>query len=155
MSERECGAYNSDGTPFIPTPSLALTDDERASIDEAIKSVPVRMRRMAIIFERPRFMDKEPEPLRKLDGLIVEVLTELKRSIPADVAEKLFDRMMMSSVTDQYEDEQGSIGIMCFRLFDSMQCMVAIKERYRGQKRSSMYDKQYATEQLRLRGLLK
>lgn len=148
-------AYDADGKPFTPTPMLPLTDEEREAIDKAIQGIPARMRRKAIIFERPRFMDKEPEPLAKLDELIVEILTGLKKEVPADVAEKLFDRVMTVSVIKQYDDEDGSVGIFCYRFMDTMQCMVAIKEKFRGVKRTSIYDKKQATEQLELRGLLR
>ncbi len=149
------GAYNPDGSPHTPTPSLPLTDDEKAAIDDAIRSVPERMRRKAIIFDRPRLMENEPEQLAKLDELIVDILKGLKVKVPEDVAEKLFDRVMTISVLNQYEDEQGDVGIFCYRLFDTMECMVAIKEKYRGVKRTTKYDKKHATEQLRVRGLLR
>ena len=140
---------------FTPTPSLPLADGEGAAIDGVLQSIPSRMRRKAIVFSRPRFMEKEPEPLAKLDELIVEILTELKPKVPEDVAEKLYDRMSEMDVVEPFEDEEGSIAIMCYRFMDTMQCMVAIKEKYRGQKRTSKYAKKYATEQLRARGLLR
>ena len=147
MSESNSGAYNTDGSPYTPTPSLPLTDDERDAIDAAIQSIPSRVRRKAILFERPRFMENEPEQLTKLDGLIVEILKELKPKVPEDVAEKLFDRVMTISVLKD--------GIFAYRMADTMECMVAIKEKYRGVKRTSRYDKKHATEQLRTRGLLR
>ena len=144
-----------EGSSHTPTPSLPLTDDERTAIDRVIQSIPERMRRKAILFERPRFMDREPHPLAQLDELIVDILKELKAKVPEDVAEKFFDRVTTTSVSDQHEDEQGNLGILCYRLFDTLECMVTIKEKYRGVKRTTKYDKKHATEQLRARGLLR
>jgi len=155
MGEPVSGAYDTDGKPYTPNPSLPLTDDELAAIDGAIEGIPARMRRQAIMFDRPRLMEKEPGQLAKLDKLIVDILKELKPKVPEDVAEKLFDRVMKTSVIEKYDDEQGSVGIFCYRLMDTMQCMVAIKEKFRGKKSTSMYDKKHATEQLKLRGLLR
>ena len=141
--------------PHTPTPPLPTTEDERAAIDEIIQDVPARMRRHAIAFDRVRSMSKAPEHLAKLDKLIVDILKELKPKVPDDVAEKLFDRVMTLSVVEEYDDKQGSIGILGYRLMDSMQCMVAIKGKFRGRECKSIYDKKHATEQLKLRGLLR
>lgn len=138
-----------------PNPPLPLTEAEASVIDSAIADIPAAMRRHAVLFVSPRKMEDEPEPLSRLDKVIVALLSSLKKDIPEDVAEKLFDRMMTHSVTEQYEDAHGSIGIMCYRLFDSMQCMVAIKEKFRGKKSRSTYSKSHATDQLKMRGLLR
>lgn len=154
MSEGS-GAGNPDGSRYTLAPSLPLTDDERAAIDDEIQGIPERMRRRAIIFERPRFMEEQPHSLAQLDELILEILTRLKPKVPEDVAEKFFDRVMTGSVLDQHEDDQGNIGILCYRLLDTLECMVTIKEKYRGVRRTTKYDKKHATEQLRARGLLR
>ena len=140
---------------YTPSPPLPLAEGEAEAIDKVISEVPAAMRRHAILFVSPRSMEDEPEPLSRLDKVIVALLSSLKKDIPEDVAEKLFDRMMTHSVTEQYDDAHGSIGIMCYRLFDSMQCMVAIKEKFRGKKSRSTYSKSHATDQLKVRGLLR
>lgn len=138
-----------------PNPPLPLTDSEAEAIDGVISEIPAIMRRHAVSFISPRKMEDEPEQLSRMDKVIVMILSKLKEDVPEDVAEKFFDRMMTQSVAEQYEDAHGSIGIMCHRLFDSMQCMVAIKEKFRGKKSRSMYGKSYATDQLKVRGLLR
>jgi hypothetical protein len=140
---------------YTPSPPLPLTESEAAAIDSAIADIPAAMRRHAVLFVSPREMEDEPGPLGRLDKVIVALLSSLKKDIPEDVAEKLFERMMTHSVTEQHEDAHGSIGIMCYRLFDSMQCMVAIKEKFRGKKSRSIYGKSHATDQLKVRGLLR
>ena len=134
---------------------LPLADGEAAAIDKMISEVPAAMRRHAVLFASPRRMNDEPKTLGRLDKLIVAMLSALKKDVPNDVAEKLFDRMMTHSVAGQDGDPHNDVGVMCYRLFDSMQCMVAIKGKFRGKESRSTYSKSYATEQLRVRGLLR
>jgi hypothetical protein len=140
---------------YTPSPPLPLAEGEAAAIDKVISEVPAAMRRHAILFVSPRNMEDEPDTLGRLDKLIVAMLSALKKDVPEDVAEKLFDRMRAYSRAKQREDQKNDVGVMCYRLFDSMQCMVAIKEKFRGKKSRSTYSKSHATDQLKVRGLLR
>ena len=133
-----------------------LSTDEMAAIDEVIATVPARVRRLALRIEDPRNMNmRHNQENAKLDKLVLEVLTELKRKIPTEPAEKFYGRLVSRVTVESIDDAQGSLGIFSYRFMDSFDCMVAIKGTYRGEPRKSRYDRDYAARELRLRGILK
>jgi hypothetical protein len=130
--------------------------DEAAAIDEVISTIPARVRRLALQIEDPRSMNtRHNQEIDKLDKFVLEVLTELKRKIPTDPAEKFYRRLVGRVTAGDIDDAQGSLGVFSYRFMDSFDCMLAIKGTYRGEPRKSRYDQDYAAHELRLRGILK
>lgn len=140
--------------PPPPTPPLPLTAKEEKAIDDAIDIMAKLFKRRRIEVERARFVNKEKKPCKAIDKLLAETLLDLKRDVPEEPAEKLFDRLSTVSLNCEDEDRALVLGTIFIRFMDTMEYMVSFKGKFRGRARErSKYTKKEALEALRKRGL--
>jgi len=99
-------------------------------------------------------LNDEKEPCRAIDALIAETLTSLKKDVPKEPAEKLFDRLGTVSMQCKDEDESWVMGCIFIRFMDTMNYMVSFKGKFRGRERKHVqHTKKEALDALRERGL--
>jgi hypothetical protein len=112
-------------------------------------------RRREITCVSLRQVHNDAELCKRTDELIAETLTSLKKGVPDDAAEKLFERL--SRVVDGWadRDEQTTLGVVFIRYMDTMRFFVAYKQKFRGVVRESSISKSEAHAELKLRGLTK
>jgi hypothetical protein len=140
---------------YVPVPPLPLTEAELKNIDEAIAQMVKIGRRRSITAARLRYslIMEDVDLCKRTDELIAETLTALKRIVPDDTGEKLFERI--SKVVDGWADvdEQNTLAIIFYRLMDSMRFMVAYRGKFRGKERKSSMSKSEALAELKERGI--
>lgn len=134
---------------------LPISDDELKVIDEAIAQMVKTGRDRSITAKKLRhqIVNDDAKLCKQVDQLIAETLTSLKRKVPEDTGEKLHERI--SKVVDGWadQDEQTTLGVIFYRLVDSMRYMVAYREKFRGLPRQSSISKSDALAELKVRGI--
>jgi hypothetical protein len=131
-----------------------LTEEEEKAVDGAIEIMVRLFRRRRITVKRPRYLNDEKEACKAIDKLLAETLTNLKREVPVEPAEKLFDRLGKISMDCKDDDEAWTMGCIFIRFMDTMNYMVSFKRKYRGRERKHVqYTKKEALDALRERGL--
>ena len=139
---------------IAPTPSLPLTDDERAAIDAAIEQwAKLGKRRGVFSDKRYREIREDQDLNKRADEMIADGLVSIKTKVKEDTAEKLFDRL--AKVVDDWtdKDQQMTLAIIFFRYMDTMRYFMAYRGKYRGKERKSSLTKQEALAELKARGL--
>lgn len=140
-----------------PTPSLPITDSERAAIDAAIEQWAKLGKRRGVFSESTRYREiiADQDLCKRADELIAEGLVSIKTKVKEDTAEKMFDRL--AKIVDDWKDrdEQTTLAIVFFRYMDTMRFFMAYRGKYRGRERKSSLTKQEALAELKARGLTK
>lgn len=140
---------------IAPTPPLPVSEAELKHIDEAIAQMVKIGRRRSITTPRlrPSFIMEDVDLCKRTDEVIAEGLTSLKRLVPDDTGEKLFERI--AKVVDGWtdHDEQTTLAVIFFRLMDSMRFMIAYRGKFRGKERKSSLSKSDALAELKQRGI--
>ena len=139
----------------VPPPPLAVSDVELKAMDDSILHMAKIGRRRGVTSTSLSLMRDNSELCQKTDELIAETLISLKRNVPVDAAEKLFERI--SKVLDGWpdKDEQTTLGVVFIRYMDTMTYFVAYKRKFRGIDRESSISKVDALGELKARGLTK
>lgn len=139
----------------VPLPSLHVPERELKLIDEAILQMVKIGRRNSVTADRlrPSLIMADVELCKRTDDVIAEALISLKRTVPDDTGEKLFERI--SRVVDDWRDrdEQTTLAVIFFRFMDSMRYMIAFRGKFRGKPRKSSVSKDEALAELKLRGI--
>lgn len=140
---------------YVPVPPLPVSEAELKYIDDAIAHMVKVGRRQSITAPRIRYqvIMSDADLLKRTDELLAETLTSLKRQVPDDTGEKLFERI--TKVVDGWadHDEQNTLAVIFYRLMDSMRFMIAYRGKYRGIERKSSMTKSEALAELKLRGI--
>lgn len=136
-------------------PPLPVSDIEMRSLDSAISQMARLGKRRGVTCVKLREVRDDAELCRRTDELIAETLTSLKKDVPDDAAEKLFERL--AKVVDGWTDadEQMTLGVVFIRYMDTMTYFIAYKQKFRGVARESSISKSDALAELKIRGLTK
>lgn len=136
--------------------ALPITEQECKHIDEAINFMVLNIDRLNLEIDEPIWnrLQYNADACAKVDALIAPAFANLRAKKIDDFAEKLLDRLTYRSIV--MDEHSRSLGILGTRVLDDMECIVALKGKYRGKPcTSSVYNKTTANENLRKRGLLK
>jgi hypothetical protein len=136
-------------------PPLPITDKEMTAIDEAIALIASTGKARGVFCETLRQLREDMSLCRRVDEFLAESLTALRKGVPDDTAEKLFERL--SKVADDWKDrdEQMVLGAVFIRFMDTMTYFIAYKQKFRGVARTSSISKADALAVLKERGLTK
>lgn len=136
-------------------PPLPVTEKELAALDESIALMAKTGREHGVQCESMRQLREDTSLCRKIDEFLADALIALRKGVPEDTAEKLFERL--SKVVDDWKDrdEQMVLGAVFVRFMDTMTYFIAYKQKFRGVARTSSISKADALAVLKERGLTK
>jgi len=138
-----------------PCPPLPVSEVELKALDATISHMAKLGRRRGVTCLKLREVRDDAELCKRTDELIAETLTDLKKAVPDDAAEKFFERL--ARVVDGWsdQDEQMTLGVVFMRFMDTMRYFIAYKQKFRGVSRESSISKSDALAELKARGLTK
>jgi len=142
-------------TTIPPRNPLPLQSGEAEELDAAISQIAKLGKRRGISSASMRLAMDDLALCERIDVLLSETLVSLRKAVPDDTAEKLFDRLSRVLDTWENKDEQDVLGIVFIRFSGTMLYMVAYKQKFRGSTMYSSISKTDALAELKIRGLTK
>lgn len=139
----------------VRPPPLPVSEKELKAIDEAIALMAKAGKDRGVTCESLRQLREDSALCRRVDEYLAESMIALRKGVPDDTAEKLFERL--SKVVDDWQDraEQMILGAIFIRFMDTMTYFIAYKQKFRGVARTSSISKADALAVLKERGLTK
>lgn len=139
-------------TVTVPLAPLPLSEIEKKAIDSAILQMARKIRRENFRIEKIADLDKNERVCRIVDQIISSSLISLRTDVVDEPAEKVFDRLACPSM--EWGDDSYAVGLIFYRLEDTMHAMVSYKGRFRGKDLKHVrHSKEDAFQVLKRRGL--
>lgn len=136
----------------VHLPPLPVTAAEEELLDSSIRSMAARFHQEGVKVERPRFVCRNEAACVAIDKIVADEMWSLRKMVPEDTAEKLFERI--GKVSLDWGDDTLAVGAILIRYWDTMEAMVSFKRKFRGKYREHCkHTKEEALEILRQRGL--
>lgn len=134
-------------------PRYAITDEEKIAFESEYERIGIETAREEISVRSPQWFHLafNKDACSKIDPIISKCFDRLRAKKIDDFAEKFLDY----AVSQDNSSDNGNLALACVRLLDTVECIIALKGKFRGRSCSTKYTRQAAMDELRARKLMK